>query len=292
MSSARGFLTGIIDYAGLFPPARLRIDDAVREYARYRQSDDRELLGRFILPSSRLAEFSSACRSFLTDGSEHWHLSAIVSPGNQEDIDAISEFNAEHAGVLVDAVEMPVHSESEIEWAASHFRKSFALYLEPPLAPDCDALLGSIAKSGSNAKLRTGGVVPSAIPHATLVLRFIDTCATLELPFKATAGLHHAIRGHYPLTYEHDGPRGVMFGYLNVFLTAAFRRAGLAQPYLLELLQEGDASSITFDDEGVTWRGKFAGSKVLEDTRKSLAVSFGSCSFTEPVAEARLLHLI
>lgn len=293
MSSARAFLTGIIDYAGLFPPARLTMDDAVREYARYRQSEDKDLLGRFILPSSRLDEFSSASRSFLsTDGSAHWHLSAIVSPGNDADIDAISEFNAEQSGIAVDAIEMPVHSESEIEWAATHFGKSFALFLEPQLAADCDALLGSIAKSQSNAKLRTGGVVPSAIPHAALVLRFIDSCARLNLPFKATAGLHHAIRGHYPLTYERDAPRGVMFGYLNVFLVAAFRRAGLAQPYLLELLQEGDASSIKFDDAGVTWRGNVVDSQCLAETRKSLAVSFGSCSFTEPVDEARQLHLI
>src|SRR5512140_1150502 len=110
MSSARAFLSGIIDYAGLFPPARLRMDDAVREYARYRRSGDNDLLGRFILPSSRLSEFSSAARSFLSDdGSNAWKLSAIVSSGNDADLDAISEFNGEHSGVVVDAIEMPVH---------------------------------------------------------------------------------------------------------------------------------------------------------------------------------------
>ena len=213
MSSARAFLNGIIDYAGLFPPARLTMDDAVREYARYRQSEDKDLLGRFILPSSRLDEFSSASRSFLsTDGSAHWHLSAIVSPGNDADIDAISEFNAEQSGVTVDAIEMPVHSTAEIEWAANQFGKSFALFLEPPLTPDCSDLLASIASSGASGKLRTGGVVPGAIPPAAAVLRFIDTCAALDLPFKATAGLHHAIRGSYSLTYEKDAPSGVMFG--------------------------------------------------------------------------------
>lgn len=293
MSSARAFLGGIIDYAGLFPPARLRMDDAVREYARYRRSGDNDLLGRFILPSSRVGEFSSAVRSFLShDGTEAWRLSAIASAGSNADIDAIAEFNGEQAGVVVDAIEMPVHSTSEVEWAANHFGKSFALFLEPPLTPDCTALLTSIAKSGSAAKLRTGGVVPSAIPPAAAVLRFIDTCATLDLPFKATAGLHHAIRGQYSLTYESDAPRGVMFGYLNVFLAAAFRRSGLAGPALLDLLQEEDPSSITFDDAGVNWRGNVADAQCLRETRKSLAVSFGSCSFTEPVDEAKQLHII
>lgn len=291
MSSARAFLGGIVDYAGLFPPARLRMDDAVREFARYCQSDERDLLGRFILPASRLCEFSSAARSFVARD-DPWRVSAIVSAGSETDTDVISELNAEQVGVIVDAIEMPLHSAIEVEWAANHFGKSFALFLEPPLGPHCTDLLSSIAQAGVAAKLRTGGVVPSAIPPASAVLQFIVTCAKLGLPFKATAGLHHAIRGEYPLTYEEDSPRAKMFGYLNVFLAAAFLRAGLPEPALLDLLQEEDPSSIEFDGDGVSWRGNVADGVCLADTRKSLAVSFGSCSFTEPVDEAKQLHLI
>lgn len=267
------------------------MDDAVREYARYRQSSDNDLLGRFILPASRLGEFSSAAQSFVVRD-DSWKISAIVSAGNENDVNVISEFNAEQSGVFVDAVEMPVHAASEVEWAANHFGKSFASFLEPPLMPDCTDLLRSIAESGVAAKLRTGGVVPSAIPPAAAVLRFIQACATLNLSFKATAGLHHAIRGQYSLTYERDAPRGNMFGYLNVFLAAAFVRTGLRETDLLDLLQEEDASSIAFSDAGVTWRGNLADARCLDDTRKSLALSFGSCSFTEPVDEAKQLHLI
>lgn len=267
------------------------MDDAVREYARYRTSDDKDLLGRFILPASRLGEFASASQSFVARN-DPWQISAIVSPGSDADIDSISEFNAEQSGVSVDAIEIPVHSASEIEWAANHFGKSFALFLEPPLSDECDDLLSAISKSGTSAKIRTGGIVPSAIPSADAVLRFIGTCVRLGLPFKATAGLHHAIRGEYALTYEPDSPCGMMYGYLNVFLTAAFVRAGLEGARLLELLLEEDASSISFADDGVRWRGSFANRQALDDARKSVAVSFGSCSFTEPVDEAKQLHLI
>ncbi len=269
------------------------MDDAVREYARYRQSSDNDLLGRFILPASRLGEFASAAKSFVASNDTGlWTVSAIVSAENETDIDSVSEFNAEQAGVEVDAVEMSVHSASEVEWAANHYGKSFDVFLEPPLTTDCSELLGAIAKSGVAAKLRTGGVVPSAIPPAVPVLRFIETCARLGLPFKATAGLHHAIRGQYSLTYEPDAPVGKMFGYLNVFLTAVFVRAGLPEAVLIELLQEEDPSSISFDDGGVTWRGHRADAQCLADSRKLLAVSFGSCSFTEPVDEAKQLHII
>jgi hypothetical protein len=267
------------------------MDDAVREYARYRVSADKDLLGRFVLPAPRLGEFTSAARSFLASN-DPWSISAIVTAEGEAGIDVISRFNSEQVGGIVDSIEMPVHSPGEVEWAANEFGKTFSLFLEPPPTPDCTHLLPSISKSGAAAKLRTGGVVASAIPPARAVLQFIQTCATLALPFKATAGLHHAIRGEYSLTYEHDAPRGKMFGYLNVFLTAAFIRAGLSEPALLDLLEEEDPSSISFTEDGALWRGNFADARSLADTRKFLAVSFGSCSFAEPVDEAKQLHLI
>ncbi len=134
--------------------------------------------------------------------------------------------------------------------------------------------------------------MPSSIPPAALVLHFIETCTKLNLPFKATAGLHHAICGQYPMTYDDDAPVGTMFGYLNVFLVAAFMRAGLPLESLAELLHEEDPSSIVFSEDGVSWRGNVADADSLTYTRKSVAVSFGSCSFTEPVDEAKQLHII
>jgi len=296
MMSARAFLSGIIDYAGLFPPARLRMDDAVREFARSTRGNDRDLLGRFILPVSRLNEFSATAHEFLTDNAEPWRLSAIASSGNDSELNSIVTFNHARAsqtgGALIDAIEIPVTTSAEVEWAADAYGKQFAVFLEPTQPDDSVALLTQIARSGVSAKLRTGGVVASSIPSATSVMRFIDTCARLSLPFKATAGLHHAVRGDYPLTYETDAPKGTMFGYLNIFLVAAFHRAGLPESALFDLLEESDPSSITFDDAGAWWRGNLADTAQLGETRKSLAVSFGSCSFTEPVDEAKGMHLI
>ena len=49
-------LAGLVDYAGLFPPASEDMRDALENYASYRASDDRSALGRFIVPVSRLKE--------------------------------------------------------------------------------------------------------------------------------------------------------------------------------------------------------------------------------------------
>lgn len=289
-------MKGIIDYAGLFPPARLRMDDAVREFARYETGENRDLLGRFILPASQLHEFAAAAHSFINDRRDRWRLSTIVSPGKDADREEIAQFNHLHAtaerGFVIDAIEMPVTSPLEVDWAVRSFGQDFAIFLEPTDAENAAPLLAVIAKSGAKAKLRTGGVVPSAIPSAATVMQFIDACANLSLPFKATAGLHHALRGDYPLTYEPDAPRGIMFGYLNIFLVAAFHIAGLPESALFDLLEENDSSSITFDESGVWWRGNFAGESHLTATRKTLAVSFGSCSFTEPVDEATSMSFI
>ena len=296
MKTARSFLGGIIDYAGLFPPARLGMNEAVREFATYANGDNRDLLGRFIVPASRLVEFADAARHTVREQNQTWRLSSILAPGNQPDVQAIVHFNEEHArageGVVVDTIEMPVTTPADIDWAASSFGDGFAIFLEPAKVDDPAPLLERIAKAGANAKLRTGGVVADAIPSATYVMRFIDTCAHLTLPFKATAGLHHAMRGDYALTYEPGAPAGTMFGYLNIFLVAAFHRAGLPEPALFDLLEEKDASSITFDESGAWWRGNLADVSHLSATRNCLAVSFGSCSFTEPVDEARRMNII
>ena len=65
--SARALLAGLVDYAGLFPPAALSMDDAVAEYARWRRSPEAWMLGRFVLPAARLAELGRAADAHLPE---------------------------------------------------------------------------------------------------------------------------------------------------------------------------------------------------------------------------------
>ena len=48
------FQDHLIDYAGLFPPANLSLDAAIKNYANYMNSQDSWMLGPFILPVSQL----------------------------------------------------------------------------------------------------------------------------------------------------------------------------------------------------------------------------------------------
>jgi hypothetical protein len=121
-------------------------------------------------------------------------------------------------------------------------------------------------------------------------VRFLRRCHELGVTAKATAGLHHPLRGEYRLTYEADAVRGVMYGYLNVFLAAAAIRAGASDGVAMEILTTTDASTFGVASSGVTFAGIRLDESLLAATRADSLVAFGSCSFREPVDE--LVELI
>lgn len=300
MKSTRAFLAGIIDYAGLFPPASVDMETAVNSYAEYRTGDDCDLLGRFVVPASRLDEFADCmrCVSVSTGDAAPWRLSAIVKEQLPQAGETIRAFNTlmrgeqQATGGICDSVELAVGTEAEVSDAAALFREPFRLFLEVPASEDPVPLLEAIRDHGVMAKIRTGGITEASFPSSAEIIRFISACKRLGVPFKATAGLHHAVRAAYPFTYERDSACGVMFGYLNVFLAAAFIRTGMSDDDARDVLDEQTPGAFTFDDDGVSWRGRKVSSSELRSTRTQLALSFGSCSFLEPVAEARSLHLL
>ena len=112
------------------------------------------------------------------------------------------------------------------------------------------------------------------------------------MAFKATAGLHHPLRGDYPLTYEAGSARTTMFGFLNVFLAAAFARFGLSEDGVRELLAETSPEVFHFDEEGVTWRAHQLTLQRLDVARNQFSLAYGSCSFEEPVAELKKIGLL
>lgn len=292
MASMRGFFSEIIDYAGLFPPAGQDMSAAIREYAKHLNGADHDLLGRFVVPVARLDEFAAMSENIIPAGGDKWNISAVASQHPDVMRKEVDKFNSSSSVARIDSVEMPVASYDDISQASSVFGNDIALYLEVSPNSDPISLLKEIAQTSASAKLRTGGVVESAIPSSEQVVRFIQVCVEEGVPFKATAGLHHAIRGRYPLTYDPGSATAVMFGYLNIFFAAAFAAAGSSESAVVGVLEESDSAAFRFDDRGVWWRDHVVVNEELAIVRQTVALSFGSCSFTEPVSEARALNLI
>ena len=293
-----------IDYAGLFPPAQLDMSGAVAEYAAYLKSAENWALGRFVVPVARLDELAAAGEALAagegpTSGDHGaWRLSALFGSEVSADLGRIRAFNEAQRSsdgawcAQVDAIELRASTTDAIASAARAIGAQFECFVEVPVSADPTPLVRAIRGAGLRAKVRTGGTTADAFPTPQQLARFLAACVSERVPFKATAGLHHPIRGDYALTYADGSARGTMFGFLNVFLAAAFLEAGMAEATIVDLLDERATDAIRFDEHGVTWRGHRLTREQLAASRRTAVTSFGSCSFREPLDDLGSLGLL
>jgi len=125
--------------------------------------------------------------------------------------------------------------------------------------------LDEVKAAGARAKVRCGPEPPPVDELAGVIRR----CREEGIPFKATAGLHHAVRTDEQL------------GFLNVLAAAVFGDEERA-------LGENDAGAFGLGETFV-WRDREAGADEIGGVRRDLFVSIGSCSFSEPVEELEAL---
>ena len=290
-------LNGLIDYAGLFPPAGEDMQTAVENYAEYLGGGDRAALGRFIVPLARLTEFEDAATDLFPRerNAKPWRVSVLVADDVRSAADAIADFNARHSAKsrrglgTIDVAELKASTLEEIANQQRDLPTTLTSYFEIPLTGDVPSLVKAIAEVKSRAKIRTGGLTPDAFPRAESIIDFMLACRAESVPFKATAGLHHPIRGEYSLTYEPGSPKGMMYGFVNVFLAAALVAAGASEDVALAALEETNSAAFEFHDDYLKWRDSRITSEQLAVTRAEAALSFGSCSFREPIDELATL---
>lgn len=327
MSAICTLLEGIVDYAGLFPPAALPMQPVVRNYAAYRAGPRTWMLGRIICPAGRLGDFAAEFEGLADaarSGSGPWHVSVLGRGGADaaawlaglvEDLADVKRLEDRLGGAVVaDALEscLPrvmveagdvgsigalVRAASErIASAGTRLR---AVALEIPLAGDwrrnVPAAIGAIAEVNRSragrdavaAKIRTGGVEAHQFPSVEQVACWIRACCECDVAFKATAGLHH------PMRHFNDGVGTRMHGFLNVFCAAVLAdHVGLDETEVAEVLAEEDPKSFRIDAEGVAWRSRCVSAEQVAATRRDRALSFGSCSFDEPVEDLVALGLL
>lgn len=292
-------LRDLIDYAGLFPPASLAMAPAVANYDAYSRSEQNWILGRFIVPVARLGEFDKAFTGLLTPTPRFpsWRLSVLLGSDPVADVARIREFNprvqnsASGRRAIVEAVEVKVANAGEITRLSGIIPAELAAYFEIPLS-NCRECIAAVAACGRRAKIRAGGETADKFPPPESVVEFIRLCAASDVPFKATAGLHHPLRSVHRFTYQPESALGIMHGFVNVFLAAAFLRAGMNTNLAVQLLEEQSVRAFHFDVDGVAWREHRLSRDEIAAARRDFSISFGSCSFTEPIDDLRSLHLL
>jgi hypothetical protein len=291
-ASLGALLRGAIDYAGLFPPASLELVAALANYRVYQRSADAWALGRFVVPVGRLAELEGLLQRTQTEesGASAAHrvpLSVLLGSGDAAEIALVEGFNRrslEH-GAKVESVELKAGSADQARAALAQLPADWQRYLEVPLGQDNEAMLDAVRNGGGFAKARTGGITAEAIPSPEELVGFLARVAARKLPFKATAGLHHPLRGDYRLTYAEGSPSATLYGYLNLLLAAAILWKGGGTDRAMEALLEAAPGALRFDAVSLVWRNLRLDAAALAGMRRDFFHSFGSCSFREPLDE-------
>ena len=309
MNGARLLLDGLFDYAGLFPPSSLPLPVIVERYAEYRASADAWMLGRLVVPVGRLADLESlvAARPH-PDGAAAWPLSVLGSGSVEDDRQALAEFASGTAvreeRLRVESVDVRVASRLEARRALALARDGWTVYCEP-VGPegDLDAILDATAIGGMRSKLRCGGPSADQMPTAVCVAQRLAGCVQRGISLKATAGLHHAVAGSYPMSDTDGGAPIPMHGYLNLLVAAGVAEAAGAAAVRAPEVVAALARILTLTSRPVltptgvlTWHdgpGPLTEGPLhdIAPSARALVRGIGTCSFDTPRADARSLDL-
>ena len=238
MGALTPLLERLVDDAGLFPPSSLPMDQAL---SRFRTSDSPVLSGRFLCPAGRLDE-----------------LRELLTPDEKVELHVVSD----------DVGELP--DDPRLVVCAVEVRR------DGPAACPCyveTAPSVELKEAGRYAKLRCGGTSVPEVPH---VAHFVRECVRLSLPFKATAGLHAAVRG-----WEQDDRGRPHHGFLNLVLATCAAVAGDDVESVLECTDStavADAVRRTPDE--------------LARAARGLLHSYGSCDTVRPVTDLQRMGLL
>ena len=324
-------MRGLIDYAGLFPPAKLPLDEAIHDYIKHLKGENSWMLGRFIIPVTRLDELDTFVLLF--DEIGPLELAVLGSSGKSddeyltktsEDITKINDFRGKYSGkIKIDVYEckLPSNSPSKetMEKATGLLNKNgLSHYHEFPELPEVgvnystnedesswDDVIPPVVYmiselEGAGIKLRCGGIVKDAFPSVEQVAAMIQTCALVGIPMKCTAGLHHPIR-HFADEYD-----TYMHGFINTFgagvFTSNFPNPENSQEkfrmfvMLSHMIGDRKGDNFDFENEGMVWKVGDNRDTIFEfnnesisNCRKNGMISYGSCSFQEPINDLKQL---
>jgi hypothetical protein len=292
-ASLRALLEHSIDYAGMFPPCSLELEPALQNQAGYVRDADAWMLSTFVLPVAKFVEASKSVSQF--DAQHPLRISALGPKTNaasefmaalKRAAETIRAFAKEHVDlVAVSQLEMPLAQDVDLAEAKTVLDDLDLRVFWETSADAAASTITSLPKP-YGYKLRTGGVTADAFPTSAQIATALVTAAKHRVPIKFTAGLHHPVR------MFRDEVKTKMHGFLNVLGAAvlAFEHGWDEKP-AITMLEDEEAKSFSFDDNGFAWREWKIDNERIAAHRK-FVTSFGSCSFNEPREDLRALGIL
>lgn len=273
-------LTGLFDYAGIFPPAEQELRAALQDYLAYRRGPHAWALGSLVIDVQRLDALRDQFRERFSDLS----LSVVATNRNFEELRKYL-----YTGLPIETIEIKAGDRNEILQWQKILLANIAAYVEVPLCSSDCSVLNAIGESGMRAKLRMGGIVEEAFPATASVAAILKTLAERGIPFKATAGLHHPLRSRHPFTYHKDSEIGMMHGFMNLMCASALVWFGGEADEAAQLLEEQDLHAWHVTANAIQWRSRSWSINQLQEVRERFLMSIGSCSFFEPMNDLEML---
>lgn len=272
-SSLRAFVSGLLDYAGLFPPAALPMAGALENYAGYR---GHPMLGGFVIKVDQVTALPEGAWPLVLIGTAvpSRHSGRRVA---EADVEAVAGELGDRLGqeVRITAVEVaaPEVPQGQLE-LYRQLDEGLQLFYET-------AELDALSQAGAGLKLRLGGTSADKFPTAGALAQRLAAWGQLEAPLKLTAGLHQPLPHYDPqLEVRHHG-------FLNVFTAAMLaRRDRLEASALQPLLGLDRPESFQFTDEALEVAGHRLTTSEIAALRQQVT-GFGSCSFDEPLEGLR-----
>jgi hypothetical protein len=267
-----GLFERMFDDAAVFPPGNAPLVEAVAAHTSHESAPYAKTIGPFVLAAKDLPDLASRVSRFAP---QSLRLSMTVPLG--ELATAVREV-AELEAVELSGIEVSVPggiSAAEVMRALRRDAPSVVpLFVEVPRDERREAFIAALPGTAVSAKLRTGGVRPDAYPDELELAQALMVLVQQGVEFKATAGLHHALRNTDPETgFEQHG-------FLNILIATARAQAGAGVDELRAALAARDAETVV---DSVRELGS--------DVRNGFR-SFGTCSVIEPISELIDLGLL
>jgi hypothetical protein len=274
-------LAGLVDDAGLFPPESLPMANALARHRADEAAGYAMLSHRFLCPASRIGELRAEWAWLAGDRPDGPLRVGVILDTGLDGVDAACSEVTGDPSLALEVLEAPVASADAVG-AALDALNGFeqAAFLEGPRSPDWLKAVAAANQPGRlrGAKVRCGGARAELFPSPDELAALICACFEHGVPFKATAGLHSAVR-------HRDEQTGfVHHGFLNLVLGAVVAAMGATVGDVAVVLAATDGPALAAEARAVSARAMSAG--------RLLFRAYGSCSTSEPREEAAALGLL